>query len=154
MRDDENDWAELIELCWQTDPAKRPSFSMLARSPILTELPTQSEPSIQERRASHIAQMVDGTKKQLPWDLFASETEVTKWLLQAGLRRVIPAATQDEDYCDMDAFESMANDGEIQCARRDAFAKRMALSSAERELFLVALAKLKLKLSDDNSLRS
>jgi len=113
----------VIELCWKTDPDKRPSFRELSQMPVFRESgggshddPRQQqqvgrddssgaavvvvEPELSSRPSPATAAAAGTTAAVASWDPYASETEVTCWLKQAGFgRHITAAAASDEDYC-------------------------------------------------------
>jgi hypothetical protein len=171
----EEDWAEAIARCWQTDPDKRPSFHQLSRRALFCE--SSSNDGREQRTESSTAAAVVAdadaaaamdVEPELPMrptqapaphaaasDLYASETEVSSWLKTAGLgHRVVIAATTDEDFCDLETFESMALSGAAEGAAAQAkFADRMGLTDGEKLLFVSALEQLKLRLLETRGSR-
>ena len=157
----EQAWEKTIGHCWQTDPDKRPSFRQLSRQALFCE--SNSDDGWQQRREdSKAATVAVGMEPELPArppqssavssataiDLYASETEVSSWLKTAGLgHRVAIAAASDEDFCELEAFESIALSGgaEAEAAKAE-FVERMELTDGEEELFVLALEQLKLNL--------
>ena len=162
----EQDWAEAITHCWQTDPDKRPSFHQLSRRALFCESSSDGEREQRKESSTAAAIVADvdavaAMDVELPvlppqapvlraaaLDLYTSETEVSSWLKTAGLgHRVAIAATADEDFCDLETFESMALSGAAEAAAAQAeFADRMELTDGEKVLFASALEQLKLRL--------
>lgn len=165
----DQDWEKAIGECWQTDPDKRPSFGRLSRRSLFRE--SSSDNGRQQRRegSGSVAVVADvdaaaamEVEPEVPvqpppqgpllstasLDLYASETEVSSWLKMAGLgHRVAAAAASDEDFCDLEVFESIALSLGAEAAAAEAeFIERMGLTDGEKVLFASALEQLKLRL--------
>jgi hypothetical protein len=151
----EQDWEEAIKRCWQTDPDSRPSFRRLARWQVFRA--DNDSDQLQHKNddggvatvsAAAAAVGVDPARPQATPTLYASETDVSIWLKAAGLgHHIIVAATRDEDYCDLEAFESIAlGCGAGAAAAKLEFMDRMRLNAREKDLFAAALEQLKLRL--------
>lgn len=154
MQEQERGWAELIELCWQTDPDRRPSFRNLSQRPEFREDDGSGSNNNAGRSAAVTEPKLPPRSLAAPapseaasWGPYTSETEVSTWLQASGLgKRVAVAAASDEDFCDFAAFEAMALGDR---AAQVTFVECMALSDQEKRLFTEALERLKLQLLRD-----
>ena len=148
VRAQEKDWADVIEECWQTDPDKRPSFPKLLKKDVFRDSGAgeTSEALVSPRPAAAVLEPEPAREPEPEpqavlgpqWDVYASETKVTRWLKEQGLGRIAANASAHEDYCDMESYEDLAQDSQA----KDLFCRMMGMTDVEQLAFVAALEKL------------
>ena len=145
VRDQEKDWADVIEKCWQTDPDKRPSFPKLLRMEAFVDSGAGETSETLPRPAAAVLELApEPAPEPEPRvvvvgpveNAYGSETAVTQWLKEQGLGRIAGLASAHEDYCDMESYEDLVQGPE---AAVGLFCRLMGLSDAEQVAFVAAL---------------